>query len=72
MCKTAPPVGGAVDKNANLGYSKGTGVLPVGRLPHLVIRSNRDLGKFGGYFLFIIMHLENQRDNSDNDHTESK
>ena len=28
--------------------------------------------KVGGYFLFIIMHLENQRDNSDNDHTESK
>lgn len=50
----------------------GTGVLPVGRLPHLVIRSNRDLGKFGGYFLFIIMHLESQRGNSDNDHTESK
>ncbi len=62
----------AVEKNANLGYSMGTGVLPVGRLLHLVIRSNRDLGKFGGYFLFIIMHLENQRDNSDNDHTESK
>lgn len=50
----------------------GTGVLPVGRLSHLVIKSNRDLGKFGGYFLFIIMHLENQRDNSDSDHTESK
>ena len=70
--QNSPPVGGAVDKNANLGYSMGTGGLPVGRLPHLVIRSNRDLGKFGGYFLFIIMHLENQRDNSDNDHTESK
>ena len=56
----------------DLGYSMDTGGLPVGRLPHLVIRSNRDLGKFGGYFLFIIMHLENQRDNSDNDHTESK
>jgi len=40
--------------------------------PTWFIRSNRDLGKFGGYFLFIIMHLENQRDNSDNDHTESK
>ena len=59
-------------KNANLGDSMDTGVLPVERLPHLAIRSNRDLGKFGGYFLFIIMHLENQRDNSDNDHTESK
>ena len=66
------PAGGAVDKMEILGYSIDTGVLPVGWLPHLVIRSNRDLGKFGGYFLFIIMHLENQRDNSDNDHTESK
>ena len=64
--------GGAVDKTEVLGYTIDTGVLPVGRLPHLVIRSNRDLGKFGGYFLFIIMHLESQRGNSDNDHTESK
>ena len=37
----------------DLGYSMDKGVLPVGRLPHLVIRSNRDLGKFGGYFLLL-------------------
>ncbi len=48
----------------------GTGVLPVGRLPKDWLRSNRDFGEWR--LLLIIMYLDNQRDNSDNDHTESK
>ena len=68
--KKALPEGRAVDKMKDLGYSMDTGVLPVGRLPHALRRDNR---YFGGQRLsLLVICLENQGNDSSNDHAELK
>ena len=54
----------------DLGYSMDTGVLPVGRLPHALRRDNR---YFGGQRLsLLVICLENQGNDSSNEHAELK
>ena len=53
-----------------LGYSIDTGVLPVGRFPVRLQRSNRGCGS--QRLLLFIIDLENQSNDSSNEHAELK
>ena len=53
-----------------LGYSIGAGVLPVGRFPVRLQRSNRGCGS--QRLLLFIIDLENQSNDSSNEHAELK